>query len=166
MMRNKTIVLCLAGALVVALVVICFLVYRSGGTPSGNSHRRVESNKPQEQVRRQPPPEPRPSAVQPPQGTHAKPAVVLFYAEWCGHSKNMMPAWEEASQTLRSYGTVDVIDLEHGRNKDEIQKHNVQGFPTIRLYPEGFPSQNFVEYQGDRSADSIVKFVSSGGQQT
>jgi thiol-disulfide isomerase/thioredoxin len=158
MLRNRSVLLCLAGALVIALVVICFLVFRS----NGSSKPKVEpmQHQPVERVLQRPSPVPQPS-----QAPSSGPALVLFYAEWCGHSKNMTPAWKQASESLKSQG-LNVIEFEHGKDGEEMQKHGVKGFPSLRFYPEGFPSSNFVEYKGDRSAESIIKFAQTGGSQT
>jgi protein disulfide-isomerase A6 len=92
-----------------------------------------------------------------------KPALVLFYNQNCGHSRNMRPAWDQAKQQIQQGGQVDAILIE---DKAEMQKHNIGGFPTVRFYQGGFPSPNFTEYQGNRSAESLVTFARSGGQQT
>lgn len=92
-----------------------------------------------------------------------KPAFVFFFAEWCPNSTGMFGAWEEAAKTLSQEG-VNVILLDDKKHHDEMQKMDIKGFPTLRLYPSGFPSEQFVEYQGDRSAASLIKFVQSGGQ--
>lgn len=162
MLRNRSVLLCLAGALVIALVVICFLVFRSNGSSKPKAepmqHQHVE------RVIQRPSPTPQP-APQPTQAPSSGPALVLFYAEWCGHSKNMTPAWKQASESLKSQG-LNVIEFEHGKDGEEMQKHGVKGFPSLRFYPEGFPSSNFIEYKGDRSAESIIKFAQTGGSKT
>jgi len=86
----------------------------------------------------------------------------------------MMAAWHQAAQVLRQSG-VQVEDLEYSKHKDIVQRCGVQGFPTIRLYPEGvgIPGTNtmdysvgkFVEYRGNRTAESLIKFARSGGQE-
>jgi len=91
-----------------------------------------------------------------------KPALVLFYSNGCGHSRNMRPAWDQAKQQLDQSGQVDAILIE---DQAEIQKCGVRGFPTVRMYPEGYPSQNFIEYQGNRSIESLITFARSKGQQ-
>lgn len=154
MFRNKSTVVGLIIALVAALAIICYLVAKPSKTEVRVQHPI------------QPPQGPTQGPPQgPPQGPSqgAQPTVVLFYADWCGHSKNMMPAWKQAAQSMQEHG-VRVIEMEQGQHKDEIQKSGVGGFPTIRLYPQGFPSTNFIKYKGDRSAESIVKFVQTGGK--
>ena len=92
-------------------------------------------------------------------------ALVLFYSERCGHSVNMMPAWEEMKKSMGSSGQFDIISLEQSKNPQEVHQHSIRGFPTIRFYPDGFPSPNFVEYKGPRTSESFIKFAQSGGQE-
>lgn len=91
-----------------------------------------------------------------------KSTIVLFYANWCGHSKSILPAWEQVKEKLKSEEEYDVIDIEH--SSGEVEKHNVQGFPEIRYYPNGFPSDEYLVYKGDRSVESLMKFVYSDGK--
>jgi protein disulfide-isomerase A6 len=87
----------------------------------------------------------------------------LFYSNGCGHSRNMRPAWDQAKQSLQQAGQVDCILIE---DPAEMQKHGIRGFPTVKFYPGGFPSANSIDYQGNRSAESLITFARSGGQQT
>ena len=77
----------------------------------------------------------------------------------------MMPEWEKMKNVLGSTNQVDIIGLEQSKNPQEMQQHDVKGFPTIHFYPEGFTSPNFIEYRGPRTAESFIKFVQSGGQE-
>ena len=95
-----------------------------------------------------------------------RPALVLFHSDHCGHCKHMMGDWETAKQQLLSSNQYDVLSFEHGSFPDESKKNNIQGFPTIRYYPNGYPSGDHVEYKGNRSSDSMVKFTQSGGSAT
>lgn len=119
-------------------------------------------------VPQQPQPRPQPIPQNPAEvesnvgGT--KPALVLFYADWCGHSKNMLDDWKKAKENLLQSGQFDVIDIKQEDQGQEIAKHGIKGFPVVRLYPEGFPSAKFIEYKGNRTANSFLKFVHSEGQ--
>jgi len=96
-------------------------------------------------------------------GGSGKPALVLFYNGGCGHSRNMRPAWEQAKQQLEQSGQVDCILIE---DPVQMQKYGIRGFPTVKLYPNGFPGSNSVDYMGNRSAESFITFARSGGRQT
>lgn len=170
MWRNKSVTIGLVVALVVALALICYLVSRSSKTTPPEPVPRYPIRPPN--IRRpmgpvQGHPQGHPQRGPPPSGSPQRgpPALVLFYAEWCGHSKQIRPSWKQAAQTLRQHG-MQVIEMEDGKNKAEIQQHGVKGFPTIRFYREGFPSPNFVKYQGNRTPESIIKFARSGGQES
>ena len=97
-----------------------------------------------------------------------KSTLVLFFSEGCGHCRNMMPAWNQASNALLQSGQFDVLAFEETKDNSKIKQFGtgIRGFPAIRLYPEGFPSNTFIDYKGDRSADSFMKFVQSNGTQT
>jgi protein disulfide-isomerase A6 len=76
--------------------------------------------------------------------------VVLFFAPWCGHCKNVVPIWDVLGQKYRN-----VVKIDCDSNPQVASEHGVQGFPTIRAYV----NNDFVEYNGDRSAQSLESFV-------
>lgn len=89
-----------------------------------------------------------------------EPALVMFWSQNCVHCHNMKPAWIETMKRLD--GKFKVVDAE--QSDPDCQHFKLQGYPTIRLFPQGIDQlENFVEYQGDRSPDSFVRFVESGG---
>ena len=91
------------------------------------------------------------------QGRGDYPQLIFFHGDWCPHCQRMMPAWNEAKSRLSSKG-IKCIDIESADSR--IQNYSdVQGFPTVRLYSS---HTTFVEYTGDRTADSLVDFASSG----
>lgn len=87
-----------------------------------------------------------------------RPALVLFYLSGCGHSRNMRADWDQASQQLRQSGQLDCILIE---DQAEMQKHGIRGLPTVKLFPNGLGSSNSIEYDGDRSVESLVAFAIS-----
>lgn len=91
-----------------------------------------------------------------------KPALILFHSNGCGHCVAMKPAWDNVARSLQNAGLVDAIAFEREQNPNEIEMAgDILGFPDIRLYPEGFPSKNYVRYSGDRSEDSLMQFAYS-----
>lgn len=156
LLRKKEVTIGLGIALLVAVGYIIYITFiKEDYAPP--------APQPRPQPLPQPTPQRHPSEVESVVGQN-KPTLVLFYANWCGHSKNMLGDWKKAKENLLQSGQFDVLDFSQEEHGQEMAKHGIQGFPAVRLYPEGFPSAKFIEYKGDRSANSFLKFVHSEGQ--
>jgi protein disulfide-isomerase A1 len=84
------------------------------------------------------------------------PMLVEFYADWCGHCKNLAPEYAEAAKALKESGIkVASINCSEKDFQDFCSKKDIQGFPTLRIYSNG----NFEPYQGGRKADNIIKYM-------
>lgn len=79
--------------------------------------------------------------------------IVLYKAEWCGHSQAIKPVWNAVKDNLSNVITVETIDCD----EEKAKCGSVSGFPTIVLYN----GKTKIEYSGDRSFDSIKKFIDS-----
>ena len=82
----------------------------------------------------------------------------LFYANWCGHCKNMKPEWESAAKLANADGTkrMVMIDLaDESEAKTQLAKnYNIRGYPTI-MHVDG--QQNATAYEGERKKDAFLK---------
>ncbi|CAP30096.1 Protein CBR-PDI-3 [Caenorhabditis briggsae] len=84
-------------------------------------------------------------------------ALVKFYAPWCGHCKKMAPEYEKAAPKLASNDPpVALIKVDCTTEKTVCDKFGVKGFPTLKIFRNGSPAQ---DYDGPRDADGIVKFM-------
>jgi len=62
--------------------------------------------------------------------------VVMVYAPWCGHCKTFMPKFDKAASYFENKYGDDVVFAKMDGTLNEIEGHNVQGFPTVLVYPK------------------------------
>ncbi len=67
-----------------------------------------------------------------------KPALVSFWAEWCGPCRMMAPALEELSDELKSRVTIFQIDIDANPRVPAV--YGVRGIPTMILFKNGEPA--------------------------
>jgi len=85
--------------------------------------------------------------------------VAMFFAPWCGHCKTLEPIWNEIMSNFDGINGLKLLKVNGDENPELVQKHGVQGFPTIKYCPGGLDDPNSVPYNGDRSPQSIMEFL-------
>jgi thiol-disulfide isomerase/thioredoxin len=88
------------------------------------------------------------------------PALVLIKSDRCGHCTRFMPVWEKLSKSgLKNGATgapVKFIKVDIDNTSVSSKFPETQGVPSIRYH---YSYDNFVEYEGDRSYESLVAFI-------
>jgi protein disulfide-isomerase A6 len=46
--------------------------------------------------------------------------LVEFYANWCGHCKNLAPAWEKAASALKGIVTIAAVDADTHKDLAQV----------------------------------------------
>jgi thiol-disulfide isomerase/thioredoxin len=88
-------------------------------------------------------------------GSLKKPELYLFKADWCGHCNNFKPEWEKivADSTLTK--KVNFITMDSEKNRKDINKWQIGGFPTIILKK----NNKLIEYNNNRTFNNIKQFI-------
>ncbi|KAF2221924.1 hypothetical protein BDZ85DRAFT_320220 [Elsinoe ampelina] len=88
-------------------------------------------------------------------------SIVEFYAPWCGHCKNLKPAYEKAAKSLAGLAKVAAVNCDEELNKGFCGSMDVKGFPTLKIVRPGKKAGRPVveDYQGPRNAKGIVEAV-------
>lgn len=98
------------------------------------------------------------------QGGEEPKKLVLFYAPWCPHCKDLLqptdknngkPAWSMLKQKLGGRKDITMDEIDCDAKPELASKYEVKGFPTVIL----FKGNQKVDYDGDRSMESLEKFL-------
>lgn len=83
--------------------------------------------------------------------------VCMFHAPWCGHCATIKPDYIEAA---KEHGEVlyAMCDCENAVGPEVLQKHGIEGFPTIRFYASGSVVE---EYSGERTKAAIMNWAAA-----
>tara|TARA_B000000565_G_C23770565_1_gene372065 strand:+ start:167 stop:553 length:387 start_codon:yes stop_codon:yes gene_type:complete len=76
--------------------------------------------------------------------------IYLFKADWCPHCQNFMPTWRKMKKKYEDQ--IQFKTLDSDKDKSEMKKHNIEGFPTIK-------NNNNDEYNGDRSENDFEDWI-------
>lgn len=83
---------------------------------------------------------------------------VEFYAPWCGHCKSLAPTWEELATALK--GKVKVGKVDATAEKVLASTYQIQGFPTLKLFPLGEKTASLVKsYEGPRTLEALINYT-------
>lgn len=86
---------------------------------------------------------------------NSKPAIVDFYAEWCGPCKMMAPVFKELSAQMPQ---CDFYKINVDNEQDLASKYQVMSIPTVMVFKDGEPVLTSV---GFLSKDDLLSKIES-----
>ena len=82
--------------------------------------------------------------------------LVKFFSPYCVLSKKLEPEYIAAAKKLQETGIpIRLAEVESTTNQNLIQKFNIDGFPNLKLFILGTPT----EYNGGRTSLEIVSWI-------
>ncbi|CAE6454396.1 unnamed protein product [Rhizoctonia solani] len=89
-----------------------------------------------------------------------KPALVEFYAPWCGHCKNLAPVYEQLADAFaHAKDKVLIVKADaDGEAKEIAGKHGVTGFPTLKWFGADDATKSD-PYEGGRELNDLASFI-------
>ena len=85
-------------------------------------------------------------------------ALVDFWAPWCGPLKMQEPIIEQLVEELKGNDKIKIAKLNVDENQGKAQEWEVMSIPTLKIFKDGKPVENFV---GLQSKESLVEKINS-----
>jgi len=89
----------------------------------------------------------------------SKPALVEFYAPWCGHCKNLAPEYERLGEAAKNVKDVIVAQVDADKHSNLAKRFGVQGFPTIKWFHKKVDKASAEDFSGSRTAEALADFI-------
>jgi len=93
----------------------------------------------------------------------AKDVLVEFYAPWCGHCKALAPKYEDLASLYAKSEFKDKVVIAKVDSTANDVPDEIQGFPTIKLYPAGAKDKP-ITYSGARTIEDLIQFIKENGK--
>lgn len=84
-----------------------------------------------------------------------RPALVEFYADWCGHCKTLAKELDMIGTVFGEHRRLDLVKVNADVNSQLAQKFGIEGFPTLKF----FHTDGTIEEVEGREMDELADFL-------
>ena len=88
------------------------------------------------------------------EGFENKKTLVFFHMNGCGHCTKMMPEWHAFEKNNKT--NIATKKIERSQAPELIDRHNIQGFPSIMLLDS--KNDKIKDYDGERTSSGFHEF--------
>lgn len=91
-----------------------------------------------------------------------KMGLIMIYAPWCGHCRNMIDVWKDLAGQFRYRFVIGAVNSENinAKNVDVIKGFKVKYYPTVKFVNE---KGKVTKFDGLLTKDDLLYFISSKG---
>lgn len=84
-----------------------------------------------------------------------KPALIDFYAEWCGPCQMAAPIIDKLSEEYKDKVVIGKVDVD--ANQDLAQKYGVMSIPTMIVFNDGKEVDKKVGFPGEQGVRDLIE---------
>jgi len=84
-----------------------------------------------------------------------KPALVLFYADWCGYCIRFMPIYEQLSKKYKDDLNLAKVNVEDPKYKTVVDEIGITGFPTVFIIDPKYDNRVLISNAHLSSVESV-----------
>jgi len=86
-----------------------------------------------------------------------KPALVDFYAEWCGPCQMMGPILDDMATSFKDIEKVEIIKVDIDALNDVAGEYGIMSVPTFMLFKDGKPSETLIGMRPQEELEQKLK---------
>ena len=85
--------------------------------------------------------------------------LVLYYTNWCHHCDLVGMTLSKLGKFIYKEGIENFIAADMNEELNEVAGLEIDGYPTMILYPMGENKKNSIQYRGDRSIEDVTEWL-------
>ena len=89
-------------------------------------------------------------------------ALLLVFADWCGHCQTYKPMWEDFAKLTGRTVHMAAVQDEQQKNVPSLEEAKLQGYPTVVLFRKGSPPET-ISSEDMRNKEKMTELLLGKG---